>query len=200
MTRTWFLQSKTCKIHIGYRGHKNGGQLVRQCCVWRRGFSIYCATASSVLAPNRNDIEIIATVLRNAAANLWQKCGQIAIARVAAEAKSIGNNATRTAAEAAGAVAGGTKITTSSSASGTHKQLYDDLSRIPMWVSSTVQSAGSPRMQHAVYMCVPLCLGKPAPATNNLKLISNERICCHIINELQQKRLPHCQSMGFPWL
>jgi len=39
-----------------------------------------------------------------------------------------------------------------------------------------------------------------APATNNLKLISNERICCHIINELQQKRLPHSQSMGFPWL
>jgi len=34
-------------------------------------------------------------VFRNAAANLWQKCGQIAIARVAAEAKSIGNNATK---------------------------------------------------------------------------------------------------------
>jgi len=57
-------------------------------------------------------------------------------------------------------------------------------------------------MQHAAAVAASgaatTAAAATAPATNNLKLISNERICCHIINELQQKRLPHSQSMGFP--
>lgn len=59
-----------------------------------------------------------------------------------------------------------------------HRQLYDDLSRMPMWPPYRVCVCN---MQHAA-----TAAASAVPATNNLKLISNERICCHIINELQQ--------------
>lgn len=66
-----------------------------------------------------------------------------------------------------------------------HRQLYDDLSRMPMWPPYRVCVCN---MQHAAAAAgsAATAAASAVPATNNLKLISNERICCHIINELQQ--------------